>query len=181
MKFYSGFSLKNEEYFFKRFIKPSAYTVSGFSYGAILAFEEVKKKVKDHQRVDTLQLFSPAFFQTKSAKFKKLQQYGFMKNRDFYLASFIKSCFFPYEVYDVEYKEDTIKDLEKLLSYEWSIEDLLWLKQNGVTIEVYLGENDIVTDVNNAKDFFMDVATVTSIKKANHFLFTKNDLENLRC
>lgn len=181
MKFYSGFFIENEEPFFQRFIKQSDYCVSGFSYGSILAFEKVLEMVNNHQRVDTLQLFSPAFFQTKSPKFKKLQLYGFTKNKEAYLSSFLKSCFYPYDLQEIEYKEDTKDDLEKLLHYRWNIEELLTLKELGVTIEVYLGGNDVVTDVNNAKEFFMDVATVTSIKEANHFLLTKNDLEDLRC
>ena len=58
MKFFSGFSLKDESKFFAPFIKESEQTVCGFSYGAIKAFEYVKKTVAEGGRIDTLQLWS---------------------------------------------------------------------------------------------------------------------------
>jgi hypothetical protein len=68
--FYSGFSLKDDISFFKEYIKVSDFNVAGFSYGAIKALLHVRDT---KQRVDTLQLFSPAFFQTKPEKFRRLQ------------------------------------------------------------------------------------------------------------
>ena len=170
MKFYSGFSLKNDKHFFQDYIQDTEYTVAGFSYGAILAFEYVKEQIKNSQRIDRLQLFSPAFFQTKSSKFKRLQTISFRKDRDLYLSSFIKSCFRPHSLKELEHKEVTLQELEYLLNYEWSISQLLELTQKGVKIEVYLGNEDKVVDTKNAKDFFVSVATITSIKDANHFL-----------
>ena len=69
MKFYSGFSLQNESHFFDSFILKSDYCVCGFSYGAIKALRYAKEQLENRQRIDTLQLFSPAFFQTKTQKF----------------------------------------------------------------------------------------------------------------
>ena len=46
MKFYSGFSLQNEEYLFSEFIKKSEYTICGFSYGAIKALKATEAKAK---------------------------------------------------------------------------------------------------------------------------------------
>lgn len=60
--YYSGFSLKNEKKIFGEYIKENDFTISGFSYGAIKAFEDV---LKSDERVDLLQLFSPAFFKRK--------------------------------------------------------------------------------------------------------------------
>ena len=172
MKFYSGFSLSNESYLFKEYINNSDYSICGFSYGAIKAFEEVKNELKSGNRVDTLQLFSPAFFQTKDVKFKRLQLIAYRKNEDVYLRQFINSCFFPYDKKIVESSTTVIDELEGLLNYEWDIKELEKLTQNGVRIEVYLGNEDAIVDTQQAKEFFLQVATVTYIKNANHFLQT---------
>jgi hypothetical protein len=44
--------------------------------------------------------------------------------------------------------------------------------QRGINIEVYLGGEDKIIDVTGAREFFLEVATVTYIKDANHFLLT---------
>jgi len=170
MKFYSGFSLKNEEYFFKSFIKSSNYTACGFSYGAIKAFEFVKKQLACGKRIDTLQLFSPAFFQSKSDSFKKLQLRSFSKNPHNYLNTFINSCFFPHAKMDVKRVDGSLDELEELLYYEWSILELIDICNKGVKIEVYLGAEDKIIDAQSVKEFFKEVATLTYIKNANHFL-----------
>ena len=173
MKFFSGFSLKNERHFFATFIKESDYTVGGFSYGAIKAFESVKKSLLEGKRVDTLQLFSPAFFQSKDEKFKRLQLMAYRKNEDAYLSQFINACFLPHQRRDVERDVTLIEDLEELLYYEWSLDGLKRLVKEGVVIEVYLGAEDHIVDAVAAKEFFQEVATVTYIKNANHFLLTE--------
>jgi hypothetical protein len=173
MKFYSGFSLKNEECYFESFINSSSYTVCGFSYGAIKAFRYTKEQLKSGKRVDTLQLFSPAFFQTKSDSFKKLQLRSFSKNKNGYLVQFIDSCFYPHAKKSIEQVDATAEELEELLVYEWSVPELQNIVDKGVKIEVYLGGNDKIIDVDAAKEFFRDVATVTYIKDANHFLQIK--------
>jgi hypothetical protein len=172
MKFFSGFSIKNEQYYFKEYVNSSEYCVCGFSYGAIKAVRNIKEQLELKKRVDTLQLFSPAFFQTKDEKFKKLQLMGYRKNRDNYLREFISSCFLPYEKKIVEHDKNSIEELEELLYYEWDIEELKNLVQNSIKIEVYLGGRDAVIDVKGAREFFLEVATVTYIKEANHFLLT---------
>jgi len=170
MKFFSGFSLQNESYLFEDYIKDSDYTVCGFSYGAIKALEDVKQKLESSQRVDTLQLFSPAFFQSKDTKFKRLQLMAYRKNEDVYLNQFLNSCFYPHEKKIVERSTTVIDELEELLNYEWSLEELKKLTEKGVNIEVYLGSDDAIVDADAAKEFFIDVATITYIKDANHFL-----------
>jgi hypothetical protein len=170
MQFYSGFSLKNEEYLFDKYLNRSAYCVSGFSYGAIKAFNYAKKQLASGKRVDTLQLLSPAFFQTKDTKFKRLQMLSHSKDRLQYMKHFIDSCFDPYEKKIVEFKKSTSEELDELLSYEWDLEELQKLVAKGVRIEVYLGGKDKIIDVEGARELFLEVASVTYIKEANHFL-----------
>lgn len=172
MKFYSGFSLKGEEHYFSDYINRSDYTVCGFSYGAIKAFQHVKEQLELKKRVDILQLFSPAFFQTKDEKFKKLQLLGYRKNQDSYLREFTALCFSPYEKKIVEHAKSSIEELEELLQYEWDMDELKELVRSGVKIEVYLGGRDAIIDAEGAREFFLQVATVTYIKDANHFLLT---------
>ena len=69
--FFSGFCLENEEELFSEYATPNDFTISGFSYGAIKAFEEV---LNSNERVDKLQLFSPAFFQTQDKKYVRFKK-----------------------------------------------------------------------------------------------------------
>ncbi len=170
MKFFSGFSLKNEDYLFEDYLNKSKYSVSGFSYGAIKALKETKEQLKCRKRVDTLQLFSPAFFQTKDEKFKKLQLMGYRKNQHKYLNDFLELCFSPHNKKITDHYETEVDELEELLSYKWDMKELKELSKSGVKIEVYLGSEDKIIDVEGARDFFLNVATVTYIKNANHFL-----------
>jgi len=170
MKFFSGFSLKNDREFFLNYIKESQYTVAGFSYGAIKAFEAIEEALKNKERVDTLQLFSPAFFQTKSPQFKKLQMRAYTKDEALYMQNFIRGCFTPYKVQKVQHKKHSLEELEELLFYEWSRSKLVEMRDQGVCFEVYLGGEDRITDVEAAREFFKEFATVTYIKNANHFL-----------
>jgi len=170
MQFFSGFSLKDEEYLFKEYIDSSEYNVCGFSYGAIKAFEEVKKRLQNLQRVDRLQLLSPAFFQTKDAKFKRLQMLSYNKSELLYLKKFLASCFYPHEQKIVTQVQTSLDELKELLEYVWDIDELQKIVDAGVRLEVYLGQKDIVIDADGAKEFFLKVADVTYIKDANHFL-----------
>jgi hypothetical protein len=170
MKFYSGFSLKNESYLFQSYLRESEYTISGFSYGSIKALDTVVEALQKGQRVDTLQLLSPAFFQTKDIKFKRLQLLSYKKNQEQYMKQFLSGCFYPYKSKTVESSSTSSRELNELLEYEWSYETLKEIAQKGVKIEVYLGGLDSIIDVEGAREFFLNVATVTYIKKANHFL-----------
>ncbi len=170
MQFYSGFSLKNEAYLFEEYIKKSQYTACGFSYGAIKAYEQTQKSLACGKRVDTLQLFSPAFFQSKDEKFKRLQLMAYRKNEDVYLRQFINSCFSPHAKKIVQNCTTILEELEELLEYVWDLDSLQKLKNKGVIIEVYIGGEDKIIDVEAVREFFLNVATVTYIKNANHFL-----------
>ena len=172
MQFFSGFSLSNEEYLLEGFLNTSAYSICGFSYGAIKAFKEVEKQLASGQRVDTLQLLSPAFFQTKDEKFKRLQKRAYVKNKIIYLKQFLNSCFEPYEKKIIQNKTTTLEELDELLFYQWNIDELKKIEEQGVKIEVYLGGKDNIVDAISAKEFFLEVATVTFVKDGNHFLQT---------
>lgn len=170
MKFYSGFSLENESHFFEEYIKHSDYTVCGFSYGAIKALTYVKSELQKGKRVDTLQLFSPAFFQILPAKLKRVQVMGYKKNSEEYLKNFIQTCFTPFSSKTIKHSKHSLGELEELLNYEWIKSDFVALQNKGVKIEVYLGAEDKVIDVVGAKEFFIELCSVTYIKNANHFL-----------
>lgn len=95
---------------------------------------------------------------------------AYRKNEEVYLNQFLNSCFYPYEKKIVERSTTVIDELEELLNYEWDLELLESLNKKGVNIEVYLGGEDAIVDADAANEFFKNVATVTYIKEANHFL-----------
>jgi len=173
MKFYSGFSLFNDKQLFRKYLKESKFTVSGFSYGAIQAFEEV---LNSNKRIDTLQLFSPAFFQDKPEKFKRTQKMYFHKDAGAYFQNFLKSCFLPAKIDEnIQLKEGSEAELEVLLNYEWKVDELKALKDRGVKIEVYLGSEDKIINAHKAKEFFLPYATTYMINHAGHTLQTQGE------
>lgn len=172
MQFYSGFCLRDEEFLFESFLDSCEYVISGFSYGAIKAFRDAKVSLEMGRRVDTLQLISPAFFQTKPSRFKRLQTISFSRDARAYKKQFIDGCFHPHAHKEIGLIDGTKEELQELLNYEWSLQELQKLVESGVKIEVYLGARDAIVDVENAREFFLQVATVTYIKDANHFLQT---------
>lgn len=175
MKFYSGFSLSDEKKLFEPYLKESEYTICGFSYGAIKAFEDA---LKSSDRVDTLQLFSPAFFQDKSEKFKRLQMIYFNKDPKAYLENFLSSCFFPVPIdQSISLQKGSEEELRELLYYEWKMDRLKALADKGVQIEVYLGNEDRIIDPYKAKEFFLPFATTYMINGAGHTLQTKEKNE----
>lgn len=169
--FYSGFSLSNESSYFESYLEKSEYTVAGFSYGAIKAALHAATSTK---RIDTLQLFSPAFFQTKKESFRRLQMNGYIKDPKLYIDTFIKNCFAPYPVKEIEldYNADG-NQLRELLYFEWTSNLMNSIASKGIRIEVYLGMEDRVIDVHSAQEFFLPFATVTSIRQGDHFLEEK--------
>lgn len=167
MKFYSGFSLEEDRCFFDPFLNVSDFTIAGFSYGAIKA---ARYAAEARERIDTLQLFSPAFFQTKKESFRRLQMSGYFKDSERYLENFITSCFAPLPKSPIKFGENSAEALEELLYFEWTKELMETIRSKGIRIEVYLGLEDQVIDVEGAREFFLPYATVTSIRKGNHFL-----------
>lgn len=166
--YYSGFSLENEKELFEEYQINGDFVVSGFSYGAIKAFEEV---LENEKRVDLLQLFSPAFFQTQDKKFKRMQILFFKKDEDAYCKNFLENIAYPSSLDTSKYfKKGSVEELEELINYIWDEEKLEKLLAKGTKIEVYLGENDKIIDPNKAKDFFVKYATVYYIKEKGHIL-----------
>ena len=170
MIFFSGFSLKNEQHLFEDFINTSEYCVCGFSYGSMKAFKHVKELLLAGKRVDTLQLLSPVFFQTKSDRFKRVQIMAHKTNNKEYMKQFFESCFDPHSQKTVEFEKNTSKDLDELLNHKWILEDFQDIINKGVKLEVYLGGADKIIDVKSAREFFTQISTVTYVKDGNHFL-----------
>ena len=168
MIFYSGFALKNDDKFFSSWLDDKQYTIAGFSYGAIKAFEYA---LKSHDRIDKLQLFSPAFFQTKKEKFLSMQLAAFSADAPSYLRQFVDNCYSP-SLNDgrVELDSADYQDLKKLLEYVWDESEIKRLTNKGIEIEVYLGEKDRIIDAQKAFDFFTPHATVFFFKDVGHFL-----------
>ena len=167
-KYFSGFCFFEKSELFQDYIIQNDFTVSGFSYGAIKAFEEV---LNSNNRVDKLQLFSPAFFQTQNEKFKRTQIMYFKKDANAYCQTFLSNVLSPLDLDISKYfKLGSIEELQELLYYEWSEEKLQKLLEKGTKIEVYLGANDKIVETLSAKDFFVNFATVYYIKEKGHLL-----------
>lgn len=171
VNFFSGFSLCSDVELFEAYLKRGAYSVSGFSLGAVRAFEYVKNS---NDRIDTLQLFSPAFFQERDEKFKRLQMISYQKNSQSYEKLFLKNIAYP-STHDMTryFKKDSLESLQKLLEFRWETSELTALKERGIHIEVYLGGEDKIIDSKKAYDFFKEYATVYFIKEGGHILWTK--------
>jgi len=168
MKFFSGFALKNDIHLCERYLINSEFNVAGLSFGAIKAIEYAKTATS---RIDTIQLFSPAFFQNKSEKFKRMQLLYFFKNSDDYINNFIKNCFYPSKINEkIETYSAKKNELEELLRYSFSQETLKDLKTKGIRIEVYLGADDRIIDASSAKEFFIINCDIFWFHKLGHFL-----------
>ena len=167
-KYFSGFCFFEESELFQDYIIQNDFTVSGFSYGAVKAFEDV---LNSNKRVDKLQLFSPAFFQTKDEKFKRMQLMFFKKDEDAYIKNFLENLK-DKSTKSIEnfFKKGSFKELDELLNFKWNKEDLEELIKKGIKIEVFLGQNDKIIDSLDAKEFFKEFATVYYFKDKGHLL-----------
>ncbi len=168
MRYFNGFSLKGEEKLFKDYLIESDFTVAGFSYGAIRAFEEV---YNSKLRVDRLILLSPAFFQNHKKSFIRTQLRYFKLDRDSYMKEFLKNIAYPSDIELSSYLSNgTISELEYLLSYRWSQDRLLEIIKRGVTIEVFIGGMDRIIDSKIAFDFFSKITTTYLLKDKGHIV-----------
>lgn len=166
--YFSGFCFFDESELFDEYLIRNDFTICGFSYGAIKAFEEV---LNSQNRVDKLQLFSPAFFQTQDDKFKRTQVMYFKKDAKTYCEGFLQNVVYPSSLDISKYfKLGTAQELQELLYYEWSEEKLQEVLLKGTKIEVYLGAVDKIVDSKKAKEFFEKFATVYYIKEKGHLL-----------
>ena len=166
--FFSGFCFSSESELFFDYLEEGEFIVSGFSYGAIKAFEKV---LKSEKRVDKLQLFSPAFFQNKDEKFKKMQLMFFKKNKEEYKNNFLQNVKYPLlKNIDSYVKDGTYEELSELLNFIWKKEDLQKLVDKNIKIEIFLGEKDKIINSLEAKEFFKEFATVYYFKDKGHLL-----------
>jgi hypothetical protein len=167
-KYFSGFCLKDENRLFDEYIIKNDFSVAGFSFGATKAFDYVYELNK---RVDTLQLFSPAFFQSSTEKFRRMQLIFFKKDENTYCNNFLKNIVYPSSTNISDYFiQDSYKDLEALLNYTWDESKLEEVIARGTKIEVYIGEKDKIIDSSLALEFFKNYATVYYIKEKGHIL-----------
>ena len=166
MKYFSGFCLKNEKNLFKEYLEDNEFTVAGFSYGAQKALEYV---LNSNERIDKLQLLSPAFFNA-NQKFIDINIKAFRKDKFVYIKNFLeKAGINELRIENEELIIDyscTEEDLIKLFTFEW--EKIKNLKN--IKIEIFLGEYDKILALKKAEEFFKQYGTVYLIKKANHFL-----------
>ena len=168
MRYFNGFSLCNEEKFFKEQLIKSEYTVAGFSYGAQKAFEYVYNST---QRVDRLLLISPAFFQNHKKSFIKTQLRYFKADKEAYTKQFLQNVAYPSSIDLSSFLCDgTYEELESLLGYVWEKEKIFKLLDRGVTIEVFMGDRDKIVDVNKSYEFFSDLVPLYLFKGRGHLL-----------
>lgn len=135
---------------FKPYLIQSDFTVAGFSLWRHPSSSICLYICKE--RIDTLQLFSPAFFEDRDAKFKKLQTLSFAKNTQAYCANFVNAL--ACEGIEAYFQQGNLEELETLLHHSWEREKLEALKNRGVRIEVYVGEQDAIINALTCKDFF---------------------------
>lgn len=168
IKYFNGFSLKNEEVLFENYIDTNTYTVAGFSYGAQKALEHV---YCSKHRVDRLILLSPAFFQTQKKSFIRTQLHYFDKDKSAYVKQFLSNIAFPSSCTLDKYLDTSKKEeLEELLTYIWDNKKIETILDRGTTIEVFLGMEDKILDSSEALIFFKKSCTTYHIKNSGHLL-----------
>ncbi len=168
MIYFSGFSLSGENEIFQDFLVDTEFSVAGFSYGAIKAFEYA---LDNYRRVDRLTLLSPAFFQDKNEAFKRAQLRYFKLNRELYIKNFLENIAYPSKVDLTQYLDiGTYSQLESLLNYRWDIEKLKKLKSRGVIVEIFLGKSDKIIDSKKALNLFSKITTTYYINGRGHIL-----------
>ena len=168
MRYFSGFSLHDEEVLFSDYLINSEYCVAGFSYGAQQAFEYV---YTSKTRIDRLILLSPAFFQTQKPSFIRAQLRYFEAEQQSYVEQFLKNVAYPSTHLLEEYlKVGTKEELEDLLTYNWDKQKIQTLLERGITIEVFFGSEDKIINVHDAFSFFKELTTTYFVKGVGHLL-----------
>lgn len=171
MQYFSGFGFRNEKVLFLEYLKRDEFVIAGFSYGAQKALQEALKRVQEGQRVDTLQLLAPAYFNYLPKAIKHKEILNFVKNQELYMRLFYKKACYPAKLDIRKFQsEPTLGELKELLLYEWKEEDLAFLQKKGVAIEVFVGTEDKIVQSSEVERFFSPYATVYLIKGAGHCL-----------
>jgi len=167
VKYFNGFSLEKEETFFTEYMTTDVTAIVGFSYGAQKAFEYV---YTSKERIDTLILLSPAFFQTEKTSFIRSQLRYFEAGREAYVKQFLLNVTYPSTIdLSPHVKVGEKKELEALLTYTWDRSKIQAVLDRGTTIEVFLGKEDKIIDSAKALEFF-SLTTTYFIKNAGHLL-----------
>jgi pimeloyl-ACP methyl ester carboxylesterase len=168
VKFFSGFSLVNEDKLFKEYIVDNDFTIVGFSYGAIKAFEYTYNTTN---RVDRLILLSPAFFQNQPKNYARRQLRYFQNSPEEYTKQFLLNVAYPNNINLNKYRKEGSKDeLKELLEYQWDKDKIKTLQKKGIIIEIFLGVNDRIIDTKSAFNFFSKITTTYIIKNTGHLL-----------
>ncbi len=168
VKYFNGFSLHDEEKYFKQYLDNSGLCVAGFSYGAQKALEYT---YSSKERIDRLILLSPAFFQSENKSFVRTQLRYFEADKEAYVKQFLKNVSYP-STFDLS-KNFTLgnkAELEELLTYKWDSEKIEKILSRGTVIEVFLGSQDKIIKSNDAFDFFSSFTTTYYIKHVGHLL-----------
>lgn len=165
MKFFSGFCFEDESTLFDSYVEKNEFVVAGFSYGAIQA---LKYTLKSKERIDTLILLSPAFFNDKDAKFKKMQLLFFAKDSQNYMQHFVQNVCHPSKQDITAYiNKGTKEQLQELLYYDWS--DLERIDPT-IKIEIHLGAKDKIIDAQTAHNFFKNYGQSYLYRDFGHLL-----------
>ena len=168
MKYFNGFSLRNEDELFTPYLLKSDYCVAGFSYGAQQAFEYVYHA---KERIDRLILLSPAFFQTQKTSFIRTQLRYFEADQEAYVTQFLANVAYPSKLDLSNYLDiGTKNELETLLTYQWDSSRIQELLDRGITIEVFLGREDKIIDADEAFNFFKSSCTTYILNASGHLL-----------
>ncbi len=168
MIYFNGFALKDEEKFFEEELINSDFCVAGFSYGAHKAFEYAYHSI---ERIDRLILLSPAFFQNHKKSFIRTQLRYYKADETSYANEFLKNVVYPSNInLSDNLDAHNYEDLEALLSYVWDKERVLELIERGVTIEVFIGEEDKIVNSEKSYEFFSELTTVYLMKNRGHLL-----------
>ena len=170
VKYFSGFSLEGEEAFFEVYLDKSQYSVAGFSAGAQQAFDYVFNHT---ERIDTLILFSPAFFQTQNRAFVRTQLRYFRQDREAYILQFMKNVSSPLSSIHLEkyLSVGSYEELEALLVYQWDKEKIESILARGIEIEIYLGSEDAIINYADTVSFFQESGCrLHSLEDRGHLL-----------
>lgn len=168
VRYFNGFSLKNEESLFSEYTVEGDFCISGFSCGAQGAFDYV---YNTKERIDRLILLSPAFFQTRDMSFLRTEERYFKNAKKLYIKQFLQNVAYPSNTDLSKYlKVGTNKDLEELLMYIWDKKKIKEVSDRGVIIEVFIGSEDKIIDAQEVFDFFSDLAVTHIIKDVGHLL-----------
>lgn len=170
VRYFNGFSLQGEEALFGEYFTAGSTCVAGFSYGAQQAFEYA---YESKTRIDRLILLSPAFFQTQKPSFIRTQLRYFEAGQKAYVKQFLANVAYP-STLDLTHNLHlgTKGELETLLTYKWDKDKIEEIRQRGTVIEVFLGAEDKIIDVQEALEFFAPLSTTYFLKHAGHLLLS---------